>query len=61
MPPDPDAPTRPLFNVVCEDGVIRHPAPFLLRSDAAEFADQGHCCTNRHDIVEVPSTIGSAS
>jgi hypothetical protein len=37
--------------VICEDGVSRHDAPFETRAQAAEFANWGHCCINRHRIV----------
>lgn len=36
--------------VQCEDGLVRHTAPFPSRGDAQQFAYWGHCCTASHLI-----------
>lgn len=38
------------YVVTCEDGQVRHSEPFTSRSDAAKFAEWGHCCTADHSI-----------
>lgn len=46
-------PTIVGYVVRCEDDVVRHAGIFDTRSEAAAFADFGHCCTNRHDFLAV--------
>lgn len=41
----------PVFQVECEDGEIRHEAPFATRRDAMNFAEWGHACTTSHLIT----------
>lgn len=60
----PDYPTHRIV-VRCEDGLIRHlddravpGGSFANRLEAAIWADQGHCCTNRHSFERV-ETNGS--
>lgn len=43
-------PDQTIF-VICEDGVQRHPEPFTSRSDAKQFAEWGHLCTNSHHFA----------
>lgn len=45
------------YDVICEDGRVRHKAPFETEREAKTFADYGHLCTaaNTHRIVEAKS------
>lgn len=45
--------TAAVFVVVCEDNVVRHDKAFDTLAEAREFAQFGHCCTNRHHIQKV--------
>jgi hypothetical protein len=38
--------------VTCVDGVVRH-APFATMSEAAEWAEWGHCCVRGHTFAVV--------
>lgn len=39
------------YQVICEDGATRHPAPFSTRREARQWAVWGHCCTRHHKVV----------
>ena len=40
--------------VRCEDGMVRHDAPFATRAEADAFAEWGHICTRQHVLEPVP-------
>ena len=50
MPADEVVARAEQYEVVCEDGHIRHRDPFDWISDAQHFAEWGHCCTRNHEI-----------
>jgi hypothetical protein len=39
-----------VVTVKCQDGAVRH-APFATMGEAREWAEWGHCCTNRHTFT----------
>jgi hypothetical protein len=41
------------WQVVCEDGQVRHHDTFATLEEASSFAWFGHICTARHEYVEV--------
>lgn len=45
------------FIVVCEDGWVRHQAPFASSSEASTFAWWGHACTADHVVTAVPDAV----
>jgi hypothetical protein len=40
--------------VRCEDGMVRHDAPFATRAEADAFAEWGHICTRQHSFEPAP-------
>jgi len=48
-----EAMNRRRFRVRCEDGVVRHDLPFVTKKSAADWAEWGHICTNKHTITEL--------
>lgn len=41
-----------MFKVVCADCVTRT-QPFTTMAEAEEWAEWGHACMNKHEVVEV--------
>jgi hypothetical protein len=41
------------WEVRCEDGVVRHGAPFERRWEAEKWAWWGHICTAQHTVTRV--------